>query len=192
MQQRDDKDVSPDDESTTGNAAARGAAQGDGVNGDATGADDSDGLDVDRKLAEQQERYLRLAAEYDNYRKRTGRERAESYARAQADLVKQLLDGLDDLARFAHVDPDTADAKMIGQGVEMVEKKMMKALTGAGLEIVNPLNQSFDPTMHEAVSTEAALSPEDDHVVSRVFQAGYLFNGQLLRPARVVVKQWNG
>jgi molecular chaperone GrpE len=145
-----------------------------------------------KRLAEQQDRYLRLAAEYDNYRKRTARERSEQTARAQADLVKQLIDGLDDLARFAHVDPATTDAATIVQGVEMVEKKLLKALTGAGLEMIDPVNQSFDPTVHEAVATEPALSPEDDHVVSRVYQAGYRFNGQLLRPARVVVKQWNG
>jgi len=147
---------------------------------------------LQRQLTEQQDRYLRLAAEYENYRKRTNKERTESYSRAQADLAKQLLDALDDLARFAHVDPSTVDASTVVQGVEMVEKKALKALTGAGLEIVDPANQSFDPKLHEAVATEPALSPEDDHVVSKVFQAGYLFNGQLLRPARVVVKQWNG
>ena len=106
--------------------------------------------------------------------------------------MKQLLDPLDDLARFAHVDPATVDASTVVQGAEMVEKKMIKALTTAGLEAVDPVNQTFDPKLHEAVATEPALSPEDDHVVARVFQVGYLFNGQLLRPARVVVKQWNG
>jgi molecular chaperone GrpE len=58
--------------------------------------------------------------------------------------------------------------------------------------VINPLDQTFDPTLHEAVATEPALSPEDDHTVARVFQPGYRFNGQLLRPARVVVKQWRG
>jgi molecular chaperone GrpE len=143
-------------------------------------------------LAEQQDRYLRLAAEYDNYRKRTARERSEQTSRAQADLVRQLLDALDDLARFAHVDPATADAATVAQGVELVERKFLKTLTAAGLEIIDPVNQTFDPQVHEAVATEPALSPEDDHVVARVFQVGYRFNGQLLRPARVVVKQWNG
>jgi len=147
---------------------------------------------LQRALTEQQDKYLRLAAEYENYRKRTMRERAETYSRSQADLAKQLLDALDDLARFAHVDPATVDASTLVQGVEMVEKKTLKALTAAGLEVVDPANQSFDPKLHEAVATEPALSPEDDHVVSRVYQVGYLFNGQLLRPARVVVKQWNG
>jgi molecular chaperone GrpE len=156
----------------------------------------SDGLgvvgDLQRQLTAQQEKYLRLAAEYDNYRKRTTRERAETHSRSQGDLAKQLLDALDDLARFAHVDPATVDASTVVQGVEMVEKKALKALTAAGLELIDPANQSFDPKLHEAVATEPALSPEDDHVVSRVYQVGYLFNGQLLRPARVVVKQWNG
>jgi molecular chaperone GrpE len=54
------------------------------------------------------------------------------------------------------------------------------------------VGQPFDPALHEAVMTEPAESKEDDHLVARVFQVGYLFNGQLLRPARVVVKQWNG
>jgi molecular chaperone GrpE len=148
--------------------------------------------ELQKQLTMQQDRYLRLAAEYENYRKRTTKERAESFSRAQGDLAKQLLDPLDDLARFAHVDPSSVDASTVVQGVEMVEKKTLKALTGAGLEIIDPANQSFDPKLHEAVATEPALSPEDDHVVSRVYQVGYLFNGQLLRPARVVVKQWNG
>jgi molecular chaperone GrpE len=143
-------------------------------------------------MAEQRDKYMRLAAEYDNYRKRSLRERQEAQARGQADLVKQLIDALDDLGRFAHLDPSQVDAATVVQGADMVEKKLLKTLGSAGLQVLNPVNQTFDPTQHEAVSTEPALSPEDDHVVSKVFQQGYLFNGQLLRPARVVVKQWNG
>ena len=145
-----------------------------------------------RALAEQHDRYLRLAAEYDNYRKRSVRERQEASVRGQAELLRALLDGLDDLARFAHVDPATTDTKTVVEGVAMVERKVLKALTSAGLEVINPVDQTFDPASMEAVATEPALSPEDDHVVAKVYQQGYLFNGQLLRPARVVVKQWNG
>jgi molecular chaperone GrpE len=145
-----------------------------------------------QQIAEQRDRYLRLAAEYDNYRKRTAKERAESGSRAQAELVSKLLESLDDLQRFAHVDPTTTDAATLHKGIELTEQKMLKALEGAGLEIINPVDQTFDPTMHEAITTEPALSAEDDHVVARVFQPGYRFNGQLLRPARVVVKQWRG
>jgi len=147
---------------------------------------------ADQALSEQREKYLRLAAEYDNYRKRTARERAEAASRGQAELVSRLLDALDDLQRFAHVDPSTTDSLTLHKGIEMVEQKFLKAFNSAGLEVINPLDQNFDPQLHEAVATEAALSPEDDHTVAKVFQPGYRFNGQLLRPARVVVKQWRG
>jgi molecular chaperone GrpE len=148
--------------------------------------------DVDQQLSEQRDRYLRLAAEYDNYRKRSAKERAESGARAQAELLSRLLESLDDLQRFAHVDPASTDSQTLHKGIELVEQKMLKVLGSAGLEVINPVDQTFDPTLHEAITTEPALSPEDDHVVAKVFQPGYRYNGQLLRPARVVVKQWRG
>jgi molecular chaperone GrpE len=173
-----------DDDARDGDAARQAA--------DPVDAGDARANDLEQRLADQHDKYLRLAAEFDNYRRRAGKERAEAHSRAQADLVKQLLDALDDIARFAHVDPNTVDAPTVVQGVDMVEKKLAKVLGAAGLEVIDPVNQSFDPQLHEAVATEPALSPEDDHVVSRVYQPGYLFNGQLLRPARVVVKQWNG
>ena len=143
-------------------------------------------------IASEREKYLRLAAEYDNYRKRSARERLDAGSRAQADLVRQMVEALDDLARFAHVDPTSTDAETIVKGVDMVEKKMMKALGSAGLQVINPVGETFDPSLHEAVATEPTSAQEDDHVVARVYQPGYVFNSQLLRPARVVVKQWNG
>jgi molecular chaperone GrpE len=148
--------------------------------------------DTSSQLTEQIDKYLRLAAEYDNYRKRSMKERAEAASRGQAELVSKLVDAIDDLSRFAHIDPATTDPMTLHKGIELVEQKMLKALGTAGLEVINPLDQTFDPTQHEAVATEPALSPEDDHTVAKVFQPGYRFNGQLLRPARVVVKQWNG
>ena len=162
---------------------------------DAAGPDtsvrDSGGPGTD-DLATERDKYLRLAAEYDNYRKRSAKERQDAGTRAQADLVRQLVEALDDVARFAHIDPATTDATTVVQGVDMVEKKLLKALGGAGLEIINPLGETFDPALHEAVATEPTSAREDDHVVSRVYQPGYVFRSQLLRPARVVVKQWNG
>ena len=185
-----------DDDMTSDDAYARGASSD-----DESGAEDSPGGgrastsasdDVQRALDEQRDRYLRLAAEYDNFRKRTQKERVESGTRAQADLVKQLIDSLDDLARFSALDPATTDPAAVVKGVDLVEKKLRKALAATGLEIVDALDQPFDPSVHEAVATEPALSSEDDNMVARVYQPGYRFNGQLLRPARVVVKQWNG
>lgn len=148
--------------------------------------------ETERQLADQREKYLRLAAEYDNFRKRTTKERQEAHWRGQADMLKGMLDALDDIGRFAHVDPASTDAGTVVEGVAMVEKKLLKTLAGHGLEVLDPIAHAFDPLLHEAVMTEPATSPEEDHLVARVFQLGYLFNGQLLRPARVVVKQWNG
>ena len=173
----------------TGGAAAE-APVSDGVS-DAPPAERSADSDS-AQLAEQRDKYLRLAAEYDNFRKRTARERQEAQSRGQADLLKGMLDTIDDIGRFAHVDPSTTNAQTVVEGVAMVEKKLLKTLGSLGLEIVNPAGEPFDPSLHEAVMTEPAASPDEDHQVARVFQPGYLFNGQLLRPARVVVKQWNG
>ena len=195
---------------------APGASQGDGQSGDPTftgsgeaadpaepavtggadaatadgGATDTNRADSD--AAVERDRYLRLAAEYDNYRKRSAKERQDAGSRAQAELVRYLVEALDDVARFAHVDPATTDSTTIVQGVDMVEKKLLKALGNAGLEVINPVGETFDPALHEAVATEPTSAKEDDHVVSRVYQPGYIFKSQLLRPARVVVKQYNG
>jgi molecular chaperone GrpE len=147
---------------------------------------------AEAQLAEQKDKLLRLAAEYDNFRKRSVRERQEAESRGMSLLVRGILDALDDLGRFAHVDPANTDPGTLQQGVEMVEKKLLKSLAGHGLEIVNPIGQPFDPAVQEAVTTAPADSPQEDHLVAQVFQVGYLFNGQLLRPARVVVKQWKG
>src|SRR5213082_4150375 len=75
----------------------------------------------------------RLAAEYDNFRKRALKERTEAWEKAQADLVLRLVDALDDLARFAHVDPTQTDAKTIHDGVDLVERKLWKELEAAGV-----------------------------------------------------------
>lgn len=171
-------------------------AQGDGEPAPADVAERADTeaapADASQELVQQRDKYLRLAAEYDNYRRRTMKERAEAGARGQAELVNRMLEAIDDLGRFADIDPATTDALTLHKGIEMVEQKLLKLLGAAGLEVINPVDQSFDPNLHEAISTEPALSAEDDHTVSKVFQPGYRFNGQLLRPARVVVKQWNG
>ncbi len=138
------------------------------------------------------DKYLRLAAEYDNYRKRTMKERQEERGRAQADLVKLLMDPLDDLTRFANVDVTSVDVPMMVEGAALVARKVFKELNAGGLTIIDPADQSFDPAQHEAVTTQPAASPEEDHTVGAVYQVGYMYNGMLLRPARVVVRQWNG
>ena len=112
--------------------------------------------ELQRDLTMERDKYLRLAAEFDNFRKRMLKERAEAETRGQAELVRQLLDPLDDIARFAHLDPATTECSTVVQGVDMVEKKLDKHLRTAGLEPLNPVDQPFDPSLHEAVATDAA------------------------------------
>lgn len=147
---------------------------------------------VQREVAELKDRYLRQAAEYDNFRRRATKERQEAGWRAQGELVRGILDAIDDITRFAHVDPNSVDAKTVVDGVQMVEKKLFKSLAGHGFEIIDPTGHPFDPAMHEAVSTAPAAMKEEDGVVAATFQVGYVINGVVLRPARVVVKQWSG
>jgi molecular chaperone GrpE len=147
---------------------------------------------LEAEVADLKDKYLRLAAEYDNFKKRSVKERTEVWGRAQADLVQRLVDGLDDLARFAHVDPAETDAKTIHDGVDMVERKLWKQLEAAGVTRIDQTGVAFDPNVHEAVTTQAADDPAKDHMVGAVLQAGYRMGGALLRPARVMVLTWQG
>ncbi|HET7623239.1 MAG TPA: nucleotide exchange factor GrpE [Gemmatimonadaceae bacterium] len=166
--------------------ATRGAQRGAGA-----GTAEQDLSDAAARLDEQRDKYLRLAAEFDNYRKRTTRERQEAGVRAQGDLLKRILDSLDDLDRATSSRTEGVDAKTIVEGIRAIDQKLMRTLADAGLQVVNPVDEPFNPELHEAIATERALSPEDDHLVAKVYQPGYVFQGQLLRPARVVVKQWS-
>ena len=144
------------------------------------------------QLAQANDKYLRLAAEFDNYRRRVTRERGEERARAQAELAKLLLDPLDDLNRFAAVDVTSTTVPMMVEGASLVARKVFKELSAGGLEVIDPTNGPFDPKLHEAVATQPAESKEHDDTVAVTYQVGYSYHGQLLRPARVVVRQWQG
>jgi molecular chaperone GrpE len=145
--------------------------------------------DAAAELQSVRERYLRLAAEFENYRKRVERERGESWVRAQAQLAERLLEPLDDLQRIADFDPATTSATSLHEGAEMVEKKFLRALEAAGLEEIDAAGKDFDPTQHEALTTAPAASEEEDDTVAQVYRKGYRFKGVLLRPAQVVVKK---
>jgi molecular chaperone GrpE len=138
------------------------------------------------------DRHLRLAADFDNFRKRAVKERTESWEKAQADLVLRLADALDDLARFAHVNPAEIDASRLHAGVDLVERKVWKELNALGVSRIDQAGVAFDPNQHEAVTTAPAASPAADHTVGAVLQAGYRFGKTLLRPARVQVLTWQG
>lgn len=134
------------------------------------------------------DRHLRLAAEFDNYRKRNRRDREVLATRLQADLVGSLLDVVDDLQRVAHGD-EVGDAEALLEGVRLVEKKLMTVLEGAGLAPVDAEGARFDPELMEALGTVPTDEPGKDGEVADVFQRGYRLRDMLLRPARVRVYQ---
>ena len=141
---------------------------------------------LESQLEESRDRQLRLAAEFDNYRKRVARERVEQTDRAQASLVTRLLDVLDDMD-WLSAEGSVASAESLRQAVALVDRKLRKELEAAGVERIDPAGQPFDPSVHEAVSTVPPPKPELDHTVSATFQTGYRFKGNLVRPARVQV-----
>jgi molecular chaperone GrpE len=138
------------------------------------------------ELADQRERYLRLAAEYDNFRKRNARERADLADKSQGAFAIRLLEVLDDLDRVVGVDL-ASDPKVIHQALLLIDRKLRKELETAGLERLDPVGQPFDPALHEAVHVLPPPEPALDHTVASTFQAGYRFKGALIRPARVQV-----
>ena len=142
------------------------------------------------ELGELEDRHLRLVAEFDNFRKRTVRERAQHTERAQAELVKQLLESLDDLARVSHMSSGEHKAAVILEGVQLVESKLLRALEAAGLKPIDAVGRPFDPQVHEALVTVATDQPDQDDVVSQEIARGYLFKDALLRPALVEVKKY--
>jgi molecular chaperone GrpE len=138
------------------------------------------------EVAELKDRHLRLAADFDNYRKRINRERAELSDRAQASFVAKLLDVLDDMDRLVASDASTP-LPTLREGLTAVDRKLSKVLEDAGVERIDPTGAPFDPSLHEAVSTVPAPDRSRDQQVSATFQPGYRFKGVLVRPARVQV-----
>lgn len=145
---------------------------------------------ITAELAELKDRHLRLAADFENFRKRTAREKTETWSRAQADVVGSILDAIDDFSRVLETDPGVASTEDVLQGVQLVERKLMRELTSAGLEKIGESGEAFDPNLHEAIGSLPANEESEDQTVGAVFQVGYRFGGTLLRPAKVQVRMW--
>ena len=146
---------------------------------------------LEQEAADWKDRCLRAAADLENFKKRSMRERTDAAQRAQGEVIARVLDVVDDLARVAALDPAQTSAQALHEGMGLVEKKLLKVLEGVGVERMDPAGQPFDPNLHEAVMTMPAPSPQADHTVSSVFQPGYRLNGTLLRAARVAVYTWS-
>jgi molecular chaperone GrpE len=139
------------------------------------------------ELEELRDRHLRLAAEFENFRKRSREEFSTASARAKAALIGSLLDVLDDFHRMHVMETGTATAESVLEGVALVQRKLDRVLEEAGLEMIDPVDQPFDPETMEAVLRVPVDDPERDDYVAEVFQIGARFRGQLVRPARVSV-----
>ncbi|RJX33913.1 MAG: nucleotide exchange factor GrpE [Desulfarculus sp.] len=140
------------------------------------------------ELAELKDRVLRQAAELENFKKRSEREKADFLRRANKGLVKDLLPVLDNLERALAHAKESADLASLLEGMELVHGELLKTLGRHGLEPVEALGQPFDPELHEAMMQED--NPElDENTVVGEMQKGYRFQDRLLRPAMVVVSK---
>ena len=133
------------------------------------------------------DRHLRLAAEFNNFKRRNEQDRLESWSRAQADILCSFLDILDDLNRVAELEVDTVTVEGVMEGINLVEKKFISVLQDSGAEIIDPLGDLFDPERMEAIMRVPTEGAEEDDTVAQVFQKGCLLKGILVRPARVSV-----
>ena len=177
---------------TPGEAAAGPESPGERPGGAVIESPEAAVQRLEERLADLTDRHLRLAAEYDNFRKRSQKERTDVWSKAQVEVLARLVDALDDLARFSQVDPAQADAATLHAGVELVGRKLWKELEAMGVRRVADIGVPFDPTLHEAVTTAPARERSQDHTVGAVLQAGYKLGDALIRPARVQVLTWQG
>ena len=141
-----------------------------------------------QQAAEANDRFLRLQADWDNYRRRTAQERLDERQRATEKLVVDLLPVIDDLERaIEHADNLTDPAaKQFVEGVSAVCNKLVSVLNKEGVEVVNPVGEAFDPLSHQAVS-QVEDTEAYDETVAQVYQKGYRMGGKDIRTAMVVV-----
>jgi molecular chaperone GrpE len=131
-----------------------------------------------------QDQFLRLKAEFDNYRKRIDREKEGLHAILKAKVIFDLLPVLDDLSRMAEF--TRGEANHLAAGIQLIQRKMKSILNGEGLEELQPIGKPFDPLHHEALGMVDA-GPEQEGIVLEELEKGYLLQGRLLRPSRVRV-----
>jgi molecular chaperone GrpE len=132
-----------------------------------------------------QDRLLRTAAEFDNYRKRMDRERRDLAEYAAADVIKDVLPILDNFERALQA-PATSETDAFRKGIELIHKQMFDLLKKRGVTPLEALGADFDPNFHQAVIHEASADHREGEVMQEL-QRGYLLGDRLLRPAMVKV-----
>ncbi|SFG08297.1 nucleotide exchange factor GrpE [Sporolactobacillus nakayamae] len=131
-------------------------------------------------------RLLRTQADFDNFRKRTTKEKADSRKFRAQDLVSDILEIVDNFQRALAVETVSEEGQSLKKGMEMLLSKLENALKKEGVEEIPSLHQPFDPNVHQAVMQEESAEHESGTVI-QVLQAGYTLNGRVIRPAMVKV-----
>jgi molecular chaperone GrpE len=152
--------------------------------------DISDGNQVssaEDELKAMKEKYLRLVAEFDNYRKRTNRERLEMISRASEDVLSKLLPVLDDFERAKMSAEDENNEEQFTEGVQLVYDKLFKTLDGIGLKPMDSKGNDFDPEYHEAITEIDTGDKKMKGKIVDVIERGYLLGQSIMRHAKVVV-----
>lgn len=143
--------------------------------------------ELEAKVNELNDKYLRLYSEFDNYRKRTTKERIELSKTAGEDIFKSILPVIDDLERALKSGKDAADAKSIQEGINLIYNKFKNTLTQKGLEPMETIGKDFDPELHEAITNIPAPSEDMKGKVVDEVEKGYMLNGKIIRFAKVIV-----
>jgi molecular chaperone GrpE len=147
---------------------------------------DSQLNELTEKLAEVQDRYFRLSAEFDNYRKRTLKERYDLIKTAGEDILKDLLPVLDDFDRAMSVMTASGSIDAILEGTNLIYAKFKSILENKGLTEINPLGEVFDPDVHEAIAKIKAEDGQSGKIID-VTQKGYSLNEKIIRHPKVVI-----
>lgn len=139
------------------------------------------------KIDELNDKYIRLYSEFDNYRKRTQREKIELHKTAGEDIFKALLPVLDDFERAMNAMNEAKELSAVKEGVELIYNKLSGNLKQKGLEAMESKGQEFNPDIHEAVTNIPAPSEELRGKVVEEIEKGYSLNGKVVRFAKVIV-----
>ena len=140
--------------------------------------------DLQRERDDYYDRWMRKAAEFDNYRKRVERERREQADQAVVDLLQELLLVVDDFDRALTIDSRSTEAYK--KGVELIHSKLHDVLKKSGVKPIEALGADFDPNVHQAVMHEEAEGHRENEVIAEL-RRGYMIGDRLLRPAMVKV-----
>ena len=143
--------------------------------------------ELEEKVAKDKDDYIRLMAEFDNFRRRTAQEKLELVSMASTDTIKGLLPVLDDCERALKVLLESNDSDAAKEGTELIFSKLMSYLKSKGLAVIEAMNQPFDTDLHEAVAQFPVQDEEQKGKVFDVVQTGYTLNGKVIRFAKVVV-----